>query len=142
MLGALLPVVGLAAVPAARAATAFTFSPPQTSPLQASANYTGASNGTLSTQPIVPGAVFDRFIQVWLENQDFSTVSSTVRCLADRSAPIALYLSVVLTSILTAHVPKAGRAGYPPRLLLRSHPPLGAQLRRYRQRRFLRLGQR
>ena len=78
MLAALLPVVGLAAAPVARAATAFTFSPPSKSPLEASGNYTGASNGTLATQSIVPGAVFDRFIQVWLENQDFATVSSTV----------------------------------------------------------------
>ncbi|KZV72135.1 hypothetical protein PENSPDRAFT_604818 [Peniophora sp. CONT] len=77
MLTALLPVVGLAAAPVAYAATAFTFSPPQQSPLEATANYTGASNGTLATQPVVPGAVFDRFIQVWLENQDFDTVSST-----------------------------------------------------------------
>ena len=64
MLAALLPVVGLAAAPVARAATAFTFSPPSKSPLEASGNYTGASNGTLATQSIVPGAVFDRFIQV------------------------------------------------------------------------------
>jgi hypothetical protein len=40
------------------------FAPPSTSPTAPSGNYTGASNSTLPKPKIVPGAAFDRFIQV------------------------------------------------------------------------------
>jgi hypothetical protein len=57
----------------------FTFAPPSAGPLVATANYTGASNSTLTNSPVVKGQVFDRFIQVWLENTDFDSAASTVR---------------------------------------------------------------
>ncbi|KZT65202.1 hypothetical protein DAEQUDRAFT_541675 [Daedalea quercina L-15889] len=61
----------------ARAATAQVFSPPASSYDAESANYTGASNGTLQNGPVVPGKVFDRFVQIWFENTDFETAASS-----------------------------------------------------------------
>ena len=52
------------------AAIAQSFQPPSSSPESSSANYTGQSNNTLSNGPVVPGQVFDRFIQIWIENTD------------------------------------------------------------------------
>jgi len=46
------------------------------SPTDQSSFYVGASNGTITNTPNVPGKVFDRFIQIWLENIDFSTAAS------------------------------------------------------------------
>lgn len=86
----MIPALLLFAVPSALAATAQVFSPPsvspplspersvrrltfpdlQVSPTTASKNYTGASNSTIQNGPIVKGASFDRFIQIWLENTD------------------------------------------------------------------------
>ena len=54
----------VALVPAVLAAQAPQFAPAAVNPLSSSTNYTGASNGTLSKQTVVPGKVFDRFIQV------------------------------------------------------------------------------
>ncbi|KAI9449085.1 phosphoesterase family-domain-containing protein [Lactarius psammicola] len=71
ILTALLPVFSTAFV-----AQALTFQPPSTSPTAQSSNYVGANNGTLPTSPIVPGQFFDRIIQIWLENTDFSTAAS------------------------------------------------------------------
>ena len=42
------------------------------SPTDQSSFYVGASNGTITNTPTVPGKVFDRFIQIWLENTDYS----------------------------------------------------------------------
>lgn len=56
----------VALVPAALAAQAPQFAPAAVNPLASSTNYTGASNGTISKQSVVPGKVFDRFIQVGL----------------------------------------------------------------------------
>ena len=51
--------------------TPFLYSPTNTSPF-----YVGPSNGTLPKSATVPGCVFDRFIQIWLENTDFSTAAA------------------------------------------------------------------
>lgn len=51
-------------VPVALGAQAPQFVPAAVSPLASSSNYTGVSNGTLAKQQVVPGKVFDRFIQV------------------------------------------------------------------------------
>lgn len=40
------------------------FIPPGPGPTEQSPNYVGASNGSLHHEPIIPGRVFDRFIQV------------------------------------------------------------------------------
>ena len=53
-----------ACIPAALTAQAPKFAPAAITPLSSSTNYTGASNGTLAKQDVVPGKVFDRFIQV------------------------------------------------------------------------------
>lgn len=45
-------------------------------PTDTSSFYVGTSNGTITNSPNVPGKVFDRFIQIWLENTDFSQASS------------------------------------------------------------------
>lgn len=54
----------VALIPAVLAAQAPQFAPAAVSPLAASSNYTGASNSTLTKPTVVPGKVFDRFIQV------------------------------------------------------------------------------
>ncbi|KAJ7164267.1 phosphoesterase family-domain-containing protein [Mycena filopes] len=59
------------------AATAQVFAPPSKGPLVQTANYTSFSNHTLNDKKVVKGKVFDRIIQVWLENTDFETASST-----------------------------------------------------------------
>ena len=46
------------------------------SPTDQSTFYVGASNGTINNTANVPGQVFDRFIQIWLENTDFKQASS------------------------------------------------------------------
>lgn len=45
-------------------------------PTSTSSFYVGASNGTLSNTPNVAGKVFDRFIQIWLENTDYAQAAS------------------------------------------------------------------
>lgn len=42
------------------------------SPTDQSSFYIGPSNGTLTNSPNVPGKVFDRFFQIWLENTDYA----------------------------------------------------------------------
>ena len=64
-------------VPAARAAQAPVFAPAALTPLSTSGNYTGASNGTLANQTVVPGKAFDRFIQIWLENTDYNDAATS-----------------------------------------------------------------
>ncbi|KAH7883978.1 phosphoesterase family-domain-containing protein [Phlebopus sp. FC_14] len=60
----------------ASAALAPTFTTPAPAPTDTSPFYVGASNGTIANSPLVPGAVFDRFIQIWLENTDFASAAS------------------------------------------------------------------
>ncbi|KAN0073780.1 Phosphoesterase family domain containing protein [Tylopilus felleus] len=50
-----------------------TFTAPAAAPTDESSFYVGNSNGTITNTPNVPGKVFDRFIQIWLENVDFAT---------------------------------------------------------------------
>ncbi|KIY73976.1 hypothetical protein CYLTODRAFT_416625 [Cylindrobasidium torrendii FP15055 ss-10] len=60
------------------AATAIEWAAPGTGPLEQTANYVGFSNDTLDDYvDIVPGVVFDRFVQIWFENTDFNTAAST-----------------------------------------------------------------
>ncbi|KAJ7626740.1 phosphoesterase family-domain-containing protein [Mycena rosella] len=61
----------------AGAVAAQTFEPPSKGPLVQTANYTSFSNNTLHTKNVVKGKVFNRIIQVWLENTDFETAAST-----------------------------------------------------------------
>ncbi|KAI0058763.1 hypothetical protein BV25DRAFT_1810190, partial [Artomyces pyxidatus] len=53
------------------------FRPPSLGPTVETTNYVGQSNGSLPQSPVVPGQVFDRFIQIWLENTDFAVANST-----------------------------------------------------------------
>lgn len=71
MLTALLPFFSTAFV-----AQALTFVPPSKSPTTPSDNYVGVNNGSLPKSPVIPGAFFDRFIQIWLENTDFATAAA------------------------------------------------------------------
>ncbi|KAF8129310.1 hypothetical protein EV363DRAFT_1338641 [Boletus edulis] len=50
-----------------------TFTAPAAAPTDQSPFYVGYSNDTITNTPSVPGKVFDRFIQIWLENADFVT---------------------------------------------------------------------
>ena len=61
----------------AEAATAQVFAKPAKGPLVQTANYTGFSNNTLNDRKVVKGKVFNRIIQIWLENTDFA-----VRCIS------------------------------------------------------------
>ncbi|KAJ7723259.1 phosphoesterase family-domain-containing protein [Mycena metata] len=61
----------------ADAASAQSFVPPSKGPLVQTANYTSFSNDTQNDTTIVKGKVFDRIIQIWLENTDFETAAST-----------------------------------------------------------------
>jgi hypothetical protein len=53
------------------ASVASTFTAPAAAPTDQSPFYVGTSNGTITNSPDVAGVVFDRFIQIWLENTDF-----------------------------------------------------------------------
>jgi hypothetical protein len=58
-------------------AIAQSFVKPADSPFSASSNYVGQNNGTLPKTNVVSGKVFDRFIQIWLENTDYQSAAST-----------------------------------------------------------------
>ncbi|KAG9314713.1 phosphoesterase family-domain-containing protein [Chiua virens] len=60
----------------ASAAVASTFTAPAAAPTDTSPFYVGQNNGTIHNSPVVPGAVFDRFIQIWLENTDFAQAAT------------------------------------------------------------------
>ncbi|KAI0087692.1 phosphoesterase family-domain-containing protein [Irpex rosettiformis] len=64
-------------VPTVLGAVASPFAPAALTPLSSSTNYTGQSNGTLAKANVVPGKVFDRFIQIWLENTNYEDAAST-----------------------------------------------------------------
>ncbi|KAH8093090.1 phosphoesterase family-domain-containing protein [Cristinia sonorae] len=67
----------LALIPAVLAAQAPQFTPPAFSPTSTSTNYVGQTNGTLPKSTVVPGKVFDRFTQIWIENTDFDVASTS-----------------------------------------------------------------
>lgn len=52
------------------------FVPAGPGPEQASANYVGVNNGTLNNSAVVSGKAFDRIIQVWLENTDYTDAAT------------------------------------------------------------------
>jgi hypothetical protein len=52
------------------------FVKPAYSPFSASSNYVGQNNGTLPKTNVTAGKVFDRFIQIWMENTDFQMAAS------------------------------------------------------------------
>ncbi|KAJ9102325.1 hypothetical protein QFC21_002725 [Naganishia friedmannii] len=72
------------------------FSPPAACPVCASSNYIGQNNGSLAVQPRVTGKAYSRFIQIWLENTDFSTAqaSSTFKKLASEGILLTNYNGV------------------------------------------------
>ncbi|KAJ7302138.1 phosphoesterase family-domain-containing protein [Mycena albidolilacea] len=70
-------LLAVSSVRLAYAATAQVFAPPSRNPLVQTANYTSFSNHTLNDKKVVKGKVFNRIIQVWLENTDFETAAST-----------------------------------------------------------------
>ncbi|KAJ7483468.1 phosphoesterase family-domain-containing protein [Mycena latifolia] len=80
----------------AGAVSAQTFSPPSKGPLVQTANYTSFSNNTLHNKHVVKGKVFDRIIQVWLENTDFDSAASTpiFESLAEQGILFSNYKSV------------------------------------------------
>ncbi|KAN0100970.1 Phosphoesterase family domain containing protein [Tylopilus felleus] len=61
-----------AVVGSVSASVASTFTAPAAAPTDQSSFYIGPSNGTLTNSPNVPGKVFDRFFQIWLENTDYA----------------------------------------------------------------------
>ncbi|VDB91576.1 unnamed protein product [Peniophora sp. CBMAI 1063] len=86
----------LCSFPCAFAVTSLTFSPPAKDPFSTSTNYTGPSNGSLPVQSVTKGKVFDRFIQIWLENTDFAVANSTAefRSLAQRGILLDQYFAL------------------------------------------------
>ncbi|KAG6330344.1 hypothetical protein ID866_8745 [Astraeus odoratus] len=69
-------VFGALAGVVSAAATTYAFTAPAASPTDTSAFYVGASNGSLPATTIVHGQVFDRFVQIWLENTDFLSAAA------------------------------------------------------------------
>ncbi|KAF9234977.1 phosphoesterase family-domain-containing protein [Melanogaster broomeanus] len=69
-------VVLVAVARAASAAVASTFTAPAPAPTSPSPFYVGSSNSTITNTPDVPGKVFDRFIQIWLENTNYAQAAS------------------------------------------------------------------
>jgi hypothetical protein len=98
-------LVVLAALPAfaladlSNRAVAPTFVAPAFSPFSESTNYVGQSNGSLPKTDIVTGKVFDRFIQIWMENTDFSVANSTSQFAAIAKQGILLEQSYSLTHV-------------------------------------------
>ena len=62
------------------------------SPTDQSSFYVGAANYTLTNSPVVPGKVFDRFIQIWFENADYKTT------LKDHNFKKLVHQGILLTS--------------------------------------------
>ncbi|KAF9234976.1 phosphoesterase family-domain-containing protein [Melanogaster broomeanus] len=85
----------------ASAAVASTFTAPAAAPTDTSPFYIGASNGTLTTNgPTVSGAAFDRFIQIWLENTDYSQAATLAvfQNLSTQGITLPAYYGVTHTS--------------------------------------------
>ncbi|KAL4079896.1 phosphoesterase family-domain-containing protein [Scleroderma yunnanense] len=60
----------------AKVALGATFTAPAPNPTSTSSFYVGASNGSLPSAPVVSGRVFDRFIQIWLENTNYADAAA------------------------------------------------------------------
>ncbi|KAG1889282.1 phosphoesterase family-domain-containing protein [Suillus subluteus] len=61
---------------ASAAVTSTAFTTPAPAPTSESSFYVGPANNTITNTPVVSGKVFDRFIQIWLENTDFASAAS------------------------------------------------------------------
>ena len=72
------------------------FVPAAYSPTSASSNYVGANNGSLPKTNVTAGKVFDRFIQIWIENTDFQVAASTpeYQALAKEGIELTSYYAV------------------------------------------------
>ena len=93
--------VMLGCTSSAFAAVAQSFQPPSTSPKSPSGNYTGQSNNTISNGPVVSGKVFDRFIQIWIENTDCESRLRSVDLTIDTPLHISVFeCSHALPSLL------------------------------------------
>ncbi|KAI6040767.1 phosphoesterase family-domain-containing protein [Pisolithus marmoratus] len=66
----------LGALTKVTSAATTTFTQPAAAPTDTSSFYIGPSNGSLPRTTTVPGLVFDRFIQVWLENTDYNDAAA------------------------------------------------------------------
>ncbi|KAH7921158.1 hypothetical protein BV22DRAFT_1038992 [Leucogyrophana mollusca] len=84
----------------ASAAMASTFTAPAAAPTDQSPFYVGANNGTITNSPTVTGKVFDRFIQIWLENTDFASAASQAvfQNLSTQGITLSSYYGVTHTS--------------------------------------------
>ncbi|KAI6026875.1 hypothetical protein PISMIDRAFT_689508 [Pisolithus microcarpus 441] len=69
-------VLSVLGVRVVSAQTTYTFTQPAAAPTDTSTFYVGASNGSLPKTTTVPGLVFDRFIQIWLENTDYNDAAA------------------------------------------------------------------
>ncbi|THH26371.1 hypothetical protein EUX98_g7812 [Antrodiella citrinella] len=88
----------IALIPAVLAAQAPQFVSPQPfGPTAVSPIYVGANNGSLAKSPVVPGKVFDRFTQVWIENTDFEVASTSTAFIELAKQGILLTSSYALT---------------------------------------------
>lgn len=99
---ALLALVGgsaAIAAPEKRAAVQI-FSKPAFSPFSQSSNYVGQNNGTLPKTNVTVGKVFDRFIQIWLENTDYAVAASTpaLQALAKEGLVLTSYEAITHVS--------------------------------------------
>ncbi|KZV64871.1 hypothetical protein PENSPDRAFT_545676, partial [Peniophora sp. CONT] len=72
------------------------FVPAARSPFSTSTNYTGQTNGSLPVKPVTKGKVFDRIVQIWLENTNFATANSTAafRALANQGVLMSHYYAL------------------------------------------------
>lgn len=96
-LPALAAVVSLPA--AVYGAIAQDFTPAAYSPTSASSNYVGANNGSLPKSNVTAGKVFDRFIQIWIENTDYQVAASTPEYQALAKEGIVLSSYYALTHV-------------------------------------------
>ncbi|KIJ60114.1 hypothetical protein HYDPIDRAFT_32536 [Hydnomerulius pinastri MD-312] len=89
-----------ALVETASAAVAPTFTAPAPAPTDTTPFYVGASNGTIQNSPLVPGKVFDRFIQIWLENTNYASAASLpeFQALSTQGITLTSYYGVTHTS--------------------------------------------
>ncbi|KAH7906327.1 phosphoesterase family-domain-containing protein [Hygrophoropsis aurantiaca] len=95
-----LSIFGALVIESASAAVASTFTAPAAAPTDQSPFYVGASNGTITNSPLVAGKVFDRFIQIWLENTNFAAAASQAvfQNLSTQGITLTEYYGVTHTS--------------------------------------------